>query len=246
LSINQQGFTTKTLRAFALCGALAVVGCGVAPSQEVLPDGGTVAVQDAGHVTPDAGTFDAGIPVNNVDKSANCSSNFGSALTAGFGRIDGTVLAVVKPSDSHCSQTSRDHIIVEVEMHGAVYRLLANVHSTRGSPDVLLAEVDAPLPGDAWQEGWHTNANVDYPSTFGIHSTSFTSHPKAELTNIVNDRITVGAQISIFGQTTAVGSFAGGAHLIHRNGGGRDGAIVVNPTSPNAHALLFHFGEQTF
>jgi hypothetical protein len=37
-----------------------------------------------------------------------------------------------------------------------------------------------------------------------------------------------------------------GIHDVHRNGGGRDGAIVVRPLSSPAHLLFFHFTDQSF
>src|SRR4051794_34872783 len=50
------------------------------------------------------------------DKSAGCASTFGSALTSAFGRIDGTVLAVVKPIDTQCAMPNNDHLVLEVTM----------------------------------------------------------------------------------------------------------------------------------
>jgi hypothetical protein len=33
---------------------------------------------------------------------------------------------------------------------------------------------------------------------------------------------------------------------VHRNGNQNDGAIVINPLSPTAHWLFFHFANQSF
>ena len=48
--------------------------------------------------------------------------------------------------------------------------------------------------------------------------------------------------VSIF----ATGYGPGGAHLVHRNGGGNDGAIVLDPLAPKAHLFVFHFSNQSF
>ena len=40
-------------------------------------------------------------PPDAVDKSATCASTFGSTLTPGFGRLDGTVLAIVPDTSPH-------------------------------------------------------------------------------------------------------------------------------------------------
>jgi pyruvate/2-oxoglutarate dehydrogenase complex dihydrolipoamide dehydrogenase (E3) component len=39
---------------------------------------------------------------------------------------------------------------------------------------------------------------------------------------------------------------ASGVHLVHRQGGNRDGAIFIDPLSAKAHAFVFHFSTQTF
>ena len=47
-----------------------------------------------------------------------------------------------------------DGVIIEVTANGAAYRMVANVLSTSSDPHVWLDEIDAPLAGDAWAEGW--------------------------------------------------------------------------------------------
>ena len=39
-------------------------------------------------------------------------------------------------------------------MGGAAYRMVVNVLSTSNQPHVYLGEVDAPLAGPTWAEGW--------------------------------------------------------------------------------------------
>jgi hypothetical protein len=214
--------------------AAAVAACG----------GSSPASQDAGADTiaddasaDDAGSADAG-------KAAACAATFGSELTAAFGRIDGTVLAVVGPSDTQCVMPNSDHLVVQVTMHGAAYRMVVNVLSSGADPDVYLAEIEAPLAGGAFAEGWHPGYALDYVTTLSVHADAFTPHPMAALVTLVTDEIEIGAPISVYATSTG-GSYAHSAHLVHRNATDADGAIVLHPdTAP--HYLLFRFGDQTF
>ena len=63
--------------------------------------------------------------------AANCVDSFGDALTDSFGRIDGKLIAVVKPTDTQCPTFNNDHLLLEVEMNAAVYRVVVNVISDR-------------------------------------------------------------------------------------------------------------------
>jgi len=86
-----------------------------------------------------------------VDESLGCVDTFGEALTAAFGRLDGTVVAVVKPSDTQCATVNDDHLILEVEMGGDVYRMVVNVGAP-GEPLIRFAEIEHPLPSPAFSD----------------------------------------------------------------------------------------------
>jgi hypothetical protein len=170
-----------------------------------------------------------------VDKSAACADTFGSALTDAFGRLDGTVLAIVSPGNQTCAQPNSTHVVVQLTMNGAAYRMVANI-------DVLTAELDEPLAGPAWSEGWHTDAPLDYATTLSVASSTFST--PADPVAFITDRIDVGARLSIYA-TSSGGTKADSAHLIHRNVTDADGAIVLTPdTAP--HYLLFRFDNQSF
>jgi hypothetical protein len=181
------------------------------------------------------------------DKSARCASAFGSALTASFGRIDGTVLALVAPWDTQCPQPNSDHLVLQVTMNGAVYRMVINVLSTRAGqdPNVRFVEVPGALVGGPWSEGWHTSVALDYPSTLNADARMFTPYPMKPLVDQVSSRIALGSKISVFAQSSG-GSTAASAHLIHRNGNNVDGAVVLDPTAPKSRYLLFAFADQIF
>jgi hypothetical protein len=179
---------------------------------------------------PDAAPPDA------LDKAAGCASTFGTALTDAFGRIDGTVLAVVPPNLQTCAQPNSTHLVVQIMMNGAAYRMVMNVDS-----DLTVREVDKPLAGPAWSDGWHVDAPLDYVSNLDQHSADFAA---VDTVAVVTDALQLGARVSVFATSTG-GTKADSAHLVHRNSTGADGALVISPdTAP--HYFLFRFANQTF
>jgi len=225
--------------------------CSTEPSGGT-PDGAAIDSPDAGSV-PDAGPgLDAGGPYASVNKAANCASTFGNVLTNDFGRLDGTIVAVVGPADTQCAIPNSDHLVVQVLTNGAVYRIVINILSDgRNGTDTKLryAELHHALVGGGWSEGWHPGATLDYPTTLDAHTTAgFTPHEMNELVSIVSSRMVIGAKFSAFA-TSSGGVNASGAHLIHRNDSARasdDGALVIDPDSSDPVFLLFHFDGQTF
>jgi hypothetical protein len=232
----------RLLTALATFSAVLGSACGT-PSSDA-GDAGTPP-QD----TCDAGAPDASAP-DAESKAAHCAAQFGSELTNAFGRLDGTVLAVVRPVDTQCPMPNSDHIVVQILMHGAAYRIVVNVVSDgRNGTDTRLryAEVEHALVDEAWSEGWHPGSTLDYPTSLGVHNDRFTPTLPDDLIARVTDRITVGARISAFA-TSSGGSRADSAHLVHRNDSNGahdvDGALVLAPSSSAPLFLLFHFDGQ--
>ncbi|MFO0678052.1 MAG: hypothetical protein U0169_16070 [Polyangiaceae bacterium] len=251
---------TVRLPAFAFAIALAATACtSGSVERRSLDDEGT---SDAAGTTPtgldesDAGSADASVApdappdvmsepdVDPKDKAARCASEFGTALTAPYGRLDGTVLAVLKPTDQQCPRPNGDHVIVQVTMNGAPYRMVVNVLSTVAgvSPDVRILETPHTLVGPPWSEGWHTDASLDYVSDLGVGLASFTPYPMATLSDRIADRIVLGDHVSVYASTSGGDS----AHLVHRNKTGRDGALVLHADGPNPEFVLFAFANQSF
>jgi len=266
-------FVLRSIALAVVCAGLALgsVGCSSSESSPEAqptaqqPDGGDGGPSDsAADVAIDVATEgsmdasqDAAIEASieatlpeasaDADKSAKFApeSEFGTELTVGFGRIDGTVLAVVGTKDKQCPLSNNDHVVVEVLMHGKVYRMVVSVLSTYGDPDVGMLEKDAPLAGNAWSEGWHTDAVLDYVTTLGVHTGEFTPHPMAELEPLIESKLDIDAKISVFA-TNDSAQYLDSAHLIHRNKTDKDGAIVLAPDSPSPKYLLFRFANQSF
>lgn len=181
-----------------------------------------------------------------IDKAMNCvdgEEDLGTSLTAGFGRFDGTVLAVVKPTDTECFLPNSDHVVLQVLWADQAYRMVINVQSTFGDPDVLYLAADKAPAGDPWEEGWHLGASLDYPQDMGVHAEDFTAYPMLELSDKIADAITLGQKVSVYSHND---TFPSSTHKIHRNGGNEDGAIVLDPDSDAPRTLMFHFSDQNF
>jgi len=225
--------------ALAACDGDATTGGGAGAGGAGGGSGGTAGVGGAGG---DAGGGGAAP----IDKAANCVSSeaeLGVSLTDGFGRLDGTVLAVVKPSDTQCYLPNSDHLVLQVLWAGEAYRMVVNVQSSFGDPDVFYLVTPNVPAGAPWQEGWHPGATLDYVADLGLSSGDFSQLALAPLSDAIADEITLGQKVSVY---ALVEGFPSSAHQIHRNGGGEDGAIVLDPDSPSPRALVFHFANQTF
>src|SRR5688572_14624782 len=125
-----------------------------------------------------------------VDKAMRCASTFGGNLSRGFGRLDGTVLAVVPPNHPSCPRRNDDHLVLQMTSGGAVYRMVVNI-------DVLYYEHAAALAGPPFSEGWHTTVDLDY-TTLGVKKPQFTTEPIVER---VTAQLALDAKVSVFAST---------------------------------------------
>jgi hypothetical protein len=196
---------------------------------------------DAGAGSPDAPAADASSSGDGTPTRIPCTSSFGSAMTATFGRLDGFLVSIVNPGTSGCASDAT-HVHLQVRVNGAIENIAVNVQSNSGNPDVDFLTLNAPLQNGAWLEGWHPNQVFDFVTNLGVHSGSFTEMTPSQLISLVNADLTTVNHISIF----TTGFDATGGHLIHRNPTNHDGALVLNPLSSNPQYLLFHFTTQTF
>ena len=192
--------------------------------------------RDGGSIGADGGGGDDGAATR-----AACTSRFGSALSTSFGRLDGFLVSIV-PTGQHGCNEDPDHLHLQISMGGAVYDIAITIRSQTQGDSVMLHELDAPLGGGAWQEGWHTGERLDYPTTLGVHASDFTAMTPTALSAAVSAALASVNHISVF--ATAYGPT--GAHLVHRNGHEADGALVIHPTTGSPHYFLFHFGNQSF
>ncbi len=194
-------------------------------------------------MAPDLSTDDAAPPdLLGADLRPNCASMFGKSLTNAFGRLDGTVRAVVAPGDPECAMPNATHLVLQADSGGATYRMVVNVESDRPGQDirVSLFELDRALPAPAWADGWHPGLMLDYAQDLGAHAPQFQPGSRAALVSQIGAQLIPGAPVSVY----ATSSGGDSAHLIHRNNG-LDGAIVVGPKSA-PHWLLMRFADQVF
>lgn len=194
--------------------------------------------------TNDAAPMDTSAP--DAALTGKCADTFGNKLTAAFGRLDGVVYAVQKPSDTQCVMPNSDHVVLQVLWAGGVYRMVVNVESNGADPKVRYGVFEKPLPAPAFAEGWHTDAPLDYVTTLNVHSTdtAFQPYEMDALVTAMAKELTVGAPIAVY--ATSGEGRPESTHLVHRNKTDKDGAIVVNPKSATPKMLLFHFPDQTF
>jgi hypothetical protein len=194
---------------------------------------------DAAEPVLDSAVVDAG-PVN---KAERCTSSYGTMITAPFGRLDGTVHAVLKPTDQQCNRPNRTHIVLQVKTQSGIYRMVVNVLSKGADPDVRFAALEKPLPAPAFADGWHTGLTFDYAKTLDVHTPQFIPVPFENLVERVVDAIQLDEEVSVYSSTSNGGD---STHLVHRNKEDADGAIFLSPRSAKPRVLLFHFSEQMF
>jgi len=208
-----------------------LAGCGGSPATIDAPPG----AGDAKGIDAAPMHVDDGTPTRQT-----CTNSLGNALGASFGRIDGFLVAVVPPGGGGCNADST-HLHLQVKMNGAIYDVAVDVGGTNGVDDVHTATRELVMPGGAWSEGIHPSIPTDYPS-LGVHSTDLALQTHQQMTSILTSDLATANHISIY--ATPYGP--DGAHLVHRNSGGRDGMIVTEPLSTPSHARLLSFSSQTF
>lgn len=214
---------------FPLLAALTACSGSVASPLEVA-DAGVDAASGDGSPGIDAGV-DAdpsagdGTPIRNT-----CTNTLGHGLTKTFGRLDGTIVSVVSTNKTTCNGDTA-HIHLQVLMQSSVYDVAVNV-------DGLMAETTHAMVDGAWAEGWHAPSTLDYPTALGVHAPAFANTNALAL----EQKLASANHVSVF----ATGYGPDGAHLVHRNGGGHDGAVVLWPLSDSPELLVFRFATQSF
>jgi len=219
--------------------------------------GGTSGVEDAGgdvaqDVTVDvAESQDAAqdptielvdLPDGTPTRQA-CTDSFGHGLTPKFGRLDGYLVSIVAPSSNHDCNADSDHVHLQVLMNGSVYDVAVNAGDSSSTMDpVKYMETDAPSLNGQWEEGWHPNVSFDYVGDLHVHSSHFAAMQIDELAQTVETALEDVNHISVY----ATGYGSDGTHLVHRNNGSTDGALVIRPLSAVPRALVFCFVDQGF
>jgi hypothetical protein len=227
--------------AFVACGGSSSSASGGDAGSNESGDSGGGGGGDSGGSPDDSGggssdssvVVDSSIPPDPTDgppTRQTCVAPNGTALTMVHGRLDGYLVAIVPTNGSHTCNADSTHVHLQVKMNNEIYDVAANI-------DTMVAERDLPLPDGAWAEGWHTSDSLDYVQ-LGLHSADFASvGGNAPMATKIEQELANANHISVF----CTGYGPNGCHLVHRQGGGRDGAIIIHPTSATSHALFFDF-----
>jgi hypothetical protein len=233
----------------ALFFALAPGCLPIGPIAGFASDAGPGAAEnDAGTSDADAGHsnnhIDAGPSQDGTDAGSSgverrtCTNTFGNALSTSFGRLDGTLVAVVPPGTHGCN-SDRSHLHLQVAANGGVYDVaIALVSELSGPPEVSVLQTHAPLGN----EGFHRGVRFSYTQDLGAHDTDFTGTPESTLETEVTAALAQTGRISVYGS----GYGPTGMHKIHRDHGDDDGALVIDPESDSPTFFAFHFATQSF
>jgi hypothetical protein len=143
-------------------------------------------------------------------------------------------IGLLAPGQGKQCNGDSTHVHLQVLSGGSIYDVAVNA-------DGMETEIDAPLLGGAWSEGWHTQDGLDYPSQLGAHASAFTLTGLSAVAGAIEQGLAQANHVAIF----CTGYGATGCHLVHRNSG-HDGAIVIEPLSATPHWLLFDFSGDSF
>jgi hypothetical protein len=214
-------------------------GAGDAQVEATLPDSGaeTASPQEGG----ETGSSLDGTPM----RTAACTpltQQTGSAASSYHGRMDGTVSYVLPQGGLESCNGDDSHVHLQVLMNGSVYDVAIDIGE--GSPgDMILYETDIAMPDGAWSEGWHSTDGLSYQG-LGLTPGEFTLMSPAEINQKLVAELATVNHVSVF--CVGYQPQGNGCHDVHYENDSDDGALVLEPLSPVAHVLFFHFSDQTW
>ena len=180
-----------------------------------------------------ASGFEDGTPTRQ-----QCTSNWGTALSAKHGRLDGYLVSIVPPSSTSGCNDDSSHVHLQVMMQGAIYDVAVDIG--KSADNIYYLSKKMPLTNGVWTEGWHTTDGLSYAS-LGISSADFAKLSPTVASSTVEQALAKVNHISVYG----TGYSVNGMHLIHYQSG-KDGAVVLEPQSATPQFLLFRFSSDTF
>jgi hypothetical protein len=176
------------------------------------------------------------------DAAGACTNTLSSTLTGTYGRLDGTLSAIVPPTATACNPDAT-HLHLQVAASGGTFDIAVPVSFTDSGNVIGVDEKNATLPGPAWTEGWHDSGILlDYVGTLNARSRDFSLVDENTALTRLNALLTVGARLSVFGH---VYPSKDGLNGIFRDNGVSDGAIVVVGATTD-HWVLLRKSTQTF
>ncbi len=190
-----------------------------------------------------AGGSGGGASDGNPTHASSCTPTTGSALSGSHGRLDGFVTYVsVENASSSCSNNPT-HVHIEVTAGGKTYDVAVDVGTSSTDEVFQYVSNSIAMPDGAWSEGWHSGYSLTYTG-LGLTSSQFTSESPSARTTDLEASLANANHISIFCVPYSSGN---GCHYVHYyNGGGNDGAIVVDPLSATPQMMFFRFSTASF
>ena len=238
-------FSRSLLSVCAASVVVMIAACGDNTASEGTPtspdDGGNTSSDEGGSTTGDAAATADAAPASRNATCTPLSQQNGTAVNTSYGRLDGTLVYVVGIGQSRSCNGDDSHVHLQVEVSGNVYDVAVDIGTN--SDEVGLEETSITVPGGGWSEGWHGSDSLSYKSV-GVHSSNMPlTSPHTLGANLENLLVST-SQISIF--CTGY-SQDNGCHDVHYDdGSGRDGAIVLDPSSTTSPVIFFRFSSQSF
>lgn len=189
---------------------------------------------------PSSGTDGGGAAPRN-SACTPLSQQKGTAVNTSHGRLDGTLVYVLPVDGSPACNGDDSHVHLQVEVSGSVYDVAVDV-GTSGD-EVGFYEDTMTVPGGVWAEGWHGTDALTY-SSLGVSSSELPLASPDAVAAAIESHLADTSKISIF--CTGY-SQDNGCHDVHyENGAGKDGALVLDPTSASSPMMFFRFSADTF
>lgn len=222
----------------AACGGDSAASDGASDSTD---DGGGAGTDEGGTTTGDGASPTDAAPASRNTTCTPLSQQNGTAVNTSYGRLDGTLVYVVGIGQSRSCNGDDSHVHLQVEVNGSVYDVAVDIGTN--NDEVGLEETTVAAPGGAWSEGWHGSDSLSYKS-IGVHSSDMPLTAPHTLGSNLENLLVSTSQVSIF--CTGY-SQDNGCHDVHYDdGSGRDGAIVLDPSSETSPVIFFRFSSQSF
>lgn len=170
-------------------------------------------------------------------------SALGKAIPVnGYGALEGE-LVHVEPAGSKNCDANDSHVVIQVQANGATYEVAIDIGST-GAMGSAVGYATKDVPATLPPQGWTTVA-YDYVSNLGLHSTDMPLNTMAQNSTFVVNALQNVSYLTIHGRGYTDGT---GAHDVHRNGGDRDGVLILHGQGAGGadKAIAFRFDTDTF
>ncbi len=154
-----------------------------------------------------------------------------------MGALEGELVSVVMPGTPKCPADA-NHLHLQIAVGDKRYDVAVTVDSDIGAPVAVYVH---ELAMSTSPSGWAI-ASLDYEQDLGVPSTSYQPLARDALLTRLGTLLKDASKVRIFGKSYLDGT---GVHNVHRNGRGRDGAIVVH-TADKDRVIALRFAQDVF